>query len=393
LDLRLLRGTVGNGSLLEACATLDALQGRIGADTVLLTQYVGKTTDGQVALVSVLFTEEGAQAETGLLNLPTAQIEMEADGMKIQAGWFTLPVAALRDALMEDPGSGGIVGEKAQRELSGGLSHLLLGGGLPQKLGALRAAGKTHICINAHEALHFVPMHLMGSGGRILADDWTVTTVPHFAALAGNHAALPVGDLATVSAFGLNYPGGVPHGQAELKRAEAEAAAIAKVMGGDVYPGPAATEDNFIAALQTSRRIHVACHGAIEVGAPAFHCLFLNPAGYSDGVLHAYELEGRDLSHIDLVTLSACETGLGRFDALDNMRGMPATLMVCGVATVISTLWPVRDRAAETFFVHLYGRLVQGATKVAAFRSAQLETRSRFPAYRDWAAFTYSGAW
>lgn len=253
LDLKLLRGTVGDGDLLEACFTAGMLQQRIGADTVLLTQYVGKTTDGRIALVTVLFTDEDAQAEIGIVSLPGAQISMEADGMQVQSGWFTLPVAELRDALLEDADDC-IVGPKAQRELDGVLSGLL-GGTLPQKLAAFRTAGKTHICVHAHEALHFVPMQLMGSQGRILADDWTLTTVPHFASLARNSRAYSSDDLAEVSAFGLNYPSGIPHGQPELKRAEAEAVTIAKVMKGKSYRGPSVTEENFIAALENSRRL------------------------------------------------------------------------------------------------------------------------------------------
>jgi CHAT domain len=42
-----------------------------------------------------------------------------------------------------------------------------------------------------------------------------------------------------------------------------------------------------------------------------------------------------------LVTLSACETALGRVDRADNLRGLPATLLAAGAEVVVGTLWPV----------------------------------------------------
>lgn len=93
------------------------------------------------------------------------------------------------------------------------------------------------------------------------------------------------------------------------------------------------------------------------------------------------------------MTLSACETALGRCDVADTLRGLPAALFLAGAATIVSTLWPVADAPARRFFETLYGAIAQGAGKLDAFRTAQATTRSAYPEWRDWGAFHYAGRW
>lgn len=103
-------------------------------------------------------------------------------------------------------------------------------------------------------------------------------------------------------------------------------------------------------------------------------------------------MAGLDLRGLELVTLGACETALGRVDLSDNLTGLPSLLLAAGAQAVIGTLWEVYDEAATTFFTTLYDALARGGADVAqAFRTAQRETRNRFPEYRDWGAFYLTG--
>jgi CHAT domain-containing protein len=227
-----------------------------------------------------------------------------------------------------------------------------------------------------------------------LADDWTVTYVAHPSILrkrtSGERETAPK---LPVSALALGYQDGQPHGQAPLGMATAEATEIARLFDGRLYLEAEATETNLLAALDQSKRVHVACHGKALASAPAFQSLYLQPDGTDDGLFHAYEIAGRDLRHVDLVTLSACETALGRFDALDNLRGFSANLFLAGVRTVVSTLWPVPDDVSHLFFTSMYRALHAGNGKVAAFEAALRATRSEFPKYRDWGTFHFGGLW
>jgi CHAT domain-containing protein len=129
------------------------------------------------------------------------------------------------------------------------------------------------------------------------------------------------------------------------------------------------------------------------VSAPSFQCIFLRPDAKDDGIVHAYELLRLDLSGLDLVTFSACETALGRFDSADNLRGIPAALLIAGVSTIVGTLWNAESRTASRFFTAFYRIPRKNGSKKQAFYEAQAETRLDYPKYRDWGAFQLIGSW
>ena len=67
-----------------------------------------------------------------------------------------------------------------------------------------------------------------------------------------------------------------------------------------------------------------------------------------------------DVSPVRLLVMAACRSGTVEFErAPDEAMGFPAALMVGGVPTVVSTLWPVDDEAAMFFGLRFYELLVQ----------------------------------
>jgi CHAT domain-containing protein len=130
------------------------------------------------------------------------------------------------------------------------------------------------------------------------------------ATMPRGEANLPRRDLA-VAALGLDFAGGQPHAMTELPGAALEAQTVASILG-RAYVNANATRARFFEAIAGARRVHVATHGAHDVSAPAFQRLYLHPDAGSDGIVYAYETVGLDLRHLDLMTLSACETALGR---------------------------------------------------------------------------------
>lgn len=171
-----------------------------------------------------------------------------------------------------------------------------------------------------------------------------------------------------------------------------ETTAIARVCGTTPLLDANATEAAFIRALQTARFVHLRAHGRLYVDAPSFHTVFLHPGDGDDGRLRAYEILRLDLTGLELVTLGACETALGRVDRSDNPRGLPAALLLAGARSVIGTLWPVLAGASTFFFTQLYRSLVgEDVDVTTAFAAAQQATRREFPQYRDWGAFYLIG--
>ena len=178
-----------------------------------------------------------------------------------------------------------------------------------------------------------------------------------------------------------------------LAASPAEASTIAGVFNTEPVLEQAATEKALREALLTSRFVHLSTHGFHNVAAPSFQCLFLAPEGDSDGRLYAHELLQMDLRGLEILTLSACETALGRFDEWDNLRGLPASFLLAGVATIIGTLWPVGLDVAEKFFTVFYEQIKGGLERRDAFAQAQRQARKSFPTYSDWGAFYYIGMW
>ena len=114
-----------------------------------------------------------------------------------------------------------------------------------------------------------------------------------------------------------------------------------------------------------------------------------------DGILTALEMTGLNLWGTKLVTLSACDTGVGEVRNGDGVHGLRRALALAGAETQVMSLWAVSDRWTRELMVAYYRRLRQGQGRGAALRHAQLEmfkdVRRRHPYY--WASFILSGEW
>ncbi|WP_327368015.1 CHAT domain-containing protein [Streptomyces sp. NBC_01217] len=248
-----------------------------------------------------------------------------------------------------------------------------------------RARGKDRILAWPHGALHYLPLPLCRTGDRMIADDWTVTTIAGLEALMPT--AGPVRPRRT--AVLASADGGVPYGLHAEPALEEHARKVADAVGTDAVTGSAATRDRLLAELATADVVHIAVHGTLDQDAPWMHCLYLTPDRDDDGRVFAYDFLEADLRGVRLVTLAACESALGRFDRADNVRGIPSALITAGAQAVVGCLWPVRPEPATYFYHHMHHRIAQGTDPERAFREAQLATRARHPHYRDWGAFTY----
>ncbi len=365
----------------------DVLKESLDERTVVVNQLLGPAPDGRAAVYTMLVTREEIGITYGAMSLQSGTVIMtDKDGKRLEGDYLTLPVGELRKKVIDDdPGLKG--------ELESEAKHYL-GGNLLDQLAKFQAAGKDHLCISPHGPLHYYPFHLLSPGGVPLAGEWKVTYIPSMAMLSSAGAAADGGARkAELRAFGVNWEEGNAAGLAPLDNAAEEAAAVAEQFGIIAELNEKATRAALLDALQSARMVHVATHGYLNVAAPAFQAICMSPAGEDDGVLRAYELVGLDFSGCDLITLSACETALGRFDRLGNIRGLPAALFMAGARTIIGTLWSVESHCAQYFFSILYERLRAGDTKLDAFAAAQAAAREFYPRYGDWGAFYYAGQW
>ncbi len=73
-----------------------------------------------------------------------------------------------------------------------------------------------------------------------------------------------------------------------------------------------------------------------------------------DGRLTAQEVVDRWKLDADLVTLSACETGLGRPAGTEGFVGFSQALFLAGARSVLVSMWKVDDTATSLLMVRFY---------------------------------------
>ena len=199
----------------------------------------------------------------------------------------------------------------------------------------------------------------------------------------------------------------------DLQFAKTEAEQIAKLFPdgqSTIFTGAEATEERVKSSdlLSQYRYLHFAVHGLIDEEQPQFSSLILslpkssdqskiqNPKSEieEDGLLQTPEIFNLKL-RADLVTLSACETGLGQEMRGEGIVGLTRAFFYAGTPSVLVSLWKVDDASTADLMTTFYENLRKNGErdKAAALRETQLKmisgNRYAHPYY--WASFVLQG--
>jgi len=167
-----------------------------------------------------------------------------------------------------------------------------------------------------------------------------------------------------------------------------------------------------IAALEAPRMLHIATHGfflrdaAHKIPNPLLRAgLALSGANTAsraignhskdEGILTALEASNLNLWGTKLVTLSACDTGVGEVRNGEGVYGLRRAFFLAGAETLVMSLWPVRDSVTREMMTAYYRGLQQGLGRGDALRQAQLTMLARKPRHHPfyWASFIQAGEW
>ena len=182
-----------------------------------------------------------------------------------------------------------------------------------------------------------------------------------------------------------------------LPQAEAEVKAGAEILSGIFRVGADATETNFKSNTSGYRTIHIASHALINHENPLYSRLVFAPENdtINDGMLHTYELYDLNIN-ADLVCLSACNTGVGKYREGEGVISMARGFMVSGVPNVVMSLWSVADQSTSDIMKEFYTQLEAGKSKGEALRDAKLAYLERADEYSAnpylWSALVYLGS-
>jgi CHAT domain-containing protein len=244
-----------------------------------------------------------------------------------------------------------------------------------------------NVIVVSHGVLHYLPFAaLQDSGGKFLIDQIGMRYLPNASVLKFLHPAIGKKAL-QVLVLG-NPDLGDP--KLDLKFAESEARVVAGLFPDSrLLIRKDASVTNFLQAAGLSSRLHFATHGKFQSDSPLSSGLYLAKDERNDGLLSVGRLYSLNLD-LDLVTLSACETGLGKISNGDDVVGLNRGFLYAGSRSVVGSLWSVDDEATaalmKAFYINLATR-----SKREALRQAQISTRQNFPHPFFWAAFQLTG--
>lgn len=363
------------------------LRAHLAPNAVFVSLFLGVAPDRDLAAVHAqAVTASSYDGCVTPLPLPPGPVSGEMNGVRLTYSAVAGLVTHIRRQLQEDPMFDDVDAEAASHL---GLLHVWLGR-FSAQLGDWQRVGHDHLIIWPHGPTHYLPWHLYRAAGtsRPLADDWTVTVAPALGMLGR-----PITRAGTRMVSIGCAKAGVAFGLPAVESLPPQAHRVATAFRTTALAENEATPTRVAEALPGAGYIHIATHASHLAQAPAFQCLYLTPGDNGEGRLFAYQIAALDLRGVQLVTLCACESALGRFDVADNLRGLSAAFLAAGASSVIAALWPVAADPASTFFSSLYENLASGGSSVSAFKAAQSATRRIHNEYRDWGAFSFIGDW
>jgi CHAT domain-containing protein/tetratricopeptide (TPR) repeat protein len=131
--------------------------------------------------------------------------------------------------------------------------------------------------------------------------------------------------------------------------------------------------------------------GLVLAGANTWLAGRVPPVEAEDGILTAQDVSGMDLAGTELVTLSACETGLGSQQRGEGVLGLRRAFILAGARTVVMSLWQVPDEETKTLMIDFYQRVLAGENRATALCEAQRELKKTQPDPYYWGAFICQG--
>jgi CHAT domain-containing protein/Tfp pilus assembly protein PilF len=145
--------------------------------------------------------------------------------------------------------------------------------------------------------------------------------------------------------------------------------------------------------LQDYKIIHFATHGFIDEKVPLRSSLLLSldEDPTEDGFFQIREIYSTDLN-AKLVVLSACQTGRGKLERGEGVRGLSRAFLYAGAESVVASLWNVNDKATSVFMKYFYRSLSQSLKKEEALQKAKLDMiESEYGHPFFWAPFVLNG--
>lgn len=177
----------------------------------------------------------------------------------------------------------------------------------------------------------------------------------------------------------------------DLPFAKMEVDSIRNLYGSSALTSQSVDKIELESKLNSTHIFHYAGHAIIQ---PDKAYLALTDSGNEIEQLTVNEI-GIKHHVLDLVVLSACETGLGKMELGEGIRSLGRSFMESGAKSTVISLWNVNDKSTALIMTGFYKHLRDGMRKDEALRQSKLEylknssVRNSHPYF--WAAFIPAG--
>ncbi|HEY7543626.1 MAG TPA: CHAT domain-containing protein, partial [Blastocatellia bacterium] len=240
---------------------------------------------------------------------------------------------------------------------------------------------RERIVVIPHGALHYVPFHALRDSGDYLVDRFEISYAPSAAVLKlcrARRAQSNGNGQGRMIALGVTHRD-TPHIADEIREI------------GSLFPdsvmltGDEATRENLFRFAPEARFLHLASHGYFRRDNPMFSFLKL-----ADSPLNFYSLLDLRL-RAEMVTLSACHTGVNMVFPGDELHGLMRGFLHAGAPSLVASLWAVSDTSTAELMREMYRLISRGESKRSALRKAQLKIRDDYGHPYYWAPFALMG--
>ena len=238
----------------------------------------------------------------------------------------------------------------------------------------LEKLGAKTVMLSLDGILRYIPFAALYDGKHYLVESYRLPIFTSATSDTLNRSASPAWQ---VSAMGVthsirNFPA--------LPGVQAEVDGIVRHGSEGILPGEILLDNNFTSlALKEATKqnfpvLHIASHFVFSPGTEVNSFLLMGDG--QELTLGDIRTQNFDFSHVDLLTLSACETGMGGGvdDDGREIEGFGVTAQRQGAKSVLATLWPVADKSTAILMKDFYQlHQEQKLSKAEALREAQLD--------------------
>ncbi|MBD1263104.1 CHAT domain-containing protein [Maribacter polysiphoniae] len=267
----------------------------------------------------------------------------------------------------------------------------------------LKSTNQKKVIIMADGLLNYIPFAALNTnpeGINYLAESHAISYVNSATLLSELRQRQPKEH--TVLAFAPSFDGTVNVSNADrgkllpLPSNKKEVEQILSSFDGRSYIDEDASLLNFKSQLSSFGMVHLATHAIFDDTAPEYSYLAFSQNGNpTEDLLYVADLYNLKID-ADLVTLSACESGLGDLKRGEGFMSLARGFFYSGAASIASTLWKVNDASSATLMGSFYKNLSKGDAKDVALQKSQLhflntnrDNGLSHPYY--WSGFVISG--